>query len=95
MYCAPNSQSYDFTSMFDMTDKRGILPITKPCPGTLLDVIENTPDFSKFNYLVKLANQQEVLNSSQANFTIFVPSDKMLRNISDNVFTNMDATTAW
>lgn len=95
MYSGPYSASYNFTSMFNMTDKRGQLPITKPCPGTLLDIIEKNPDFSKFRYLVKLAAQEEVLNASQANFTIFVPSDKSLKNINDNVFINMDTTTAW
>jgi hypothetical protein len=78
-----------------MTDKRGQLPITKPCPGTLLDIIEKNPDFSKFRYLVKLAAQEDVLNAPQANFTIFVPSDRSLKNINDNVFINMDTTTAW
>jgi uncharacterized surface protein with fasciclin (FAS1) repeats len=95
MYSGPYSASYNFTSMFNMTDKRGQLPITKPCPGTLLDIIEKNPDFSKFRYLVKLAAQEDVLNASQANFTIFVPSDKSLKNINDNVFINMDTTTAW
>jgi len=96
MYCGPYSQSYNFTSMFDMTDKRGILPITKPYPGTLLGTIQSNPDFSKFNYLVKLAAQEEILNCIQANFTIFVPSDQSLKkNFDDNVFINMDPTTAW
>jgi len=95
MYSGPYSASYNFTSMFNMTDKRGQLPITKPCPGTLLDIIEKNPDFSKFRYLVKLAAQEDVLNAPQANFTIFVPSDRSLKNINDNVFINMDTTTAW
>jgi len=95
MYSGPYSASYNFTSMFNMTDKRGQLPITKPCPGTLLDIIEKNPDFSKFRYLVKLAAQEDVLNAPQANFTIFVPSDKSLKNINDNVFINMDTTSAW
>lgn len=95
MYSGPYSASYNFTSMFNMTDKRGQFPITKPCPGSLLDIIEKNPDFSKFRYLVKLAAQEDVLNAPQANFTIFVPSDRSLKNINDNVFINMDTTTAW
>jgi uncharacterized surface protein with fasciclin (FAS1) repeats len=97
MYSGPYSASYNFTSMFNMTDKRGQYPITKPCPGTLLDIIDKNPDFSKFRYLVKLANQEEVLNASQANFTIFVPSNESLSlmNVDDNIFINMDSTTAW
>ena len=95
MYCGPNSQSYNFTSMFNMTDKRGLFPIAKPCPGTLLDVIENTPNFSKFRYILKLSIQQGILNSVQSNFTMFVPNDESLKNINDNVFINMDTTSAW
>ena len=96
MYSGPYSQSYNFTSMFDMTDKRGVLPITKPYPGTLLDTIQSNPDFSKFNYLIKLASQEEVLNCIQANFTMFIPSDESLKKtFDDNIFINMDPTTAW
>ena len=95
MNISPNSQSYNFTHMFNMTDKRGILPITTPCKGTLLDIINSTPDFGKFRYLLKLAQEEDILNSSQANFTIFVPSDRMLQKMGDNIFVNMDSTTAW
>lgn len=95
MYSAPNSSPYNFTSMFNMTDRRGNLPVEKPCPGSLLDKIQNTPDFSKFSYIVELSNFKSILNAPQANFTLFVPSDNALKNISDNVFINMDSTTAW
>jgi len=95
MYSAPNSAPYNFTSMFNMTDRRGKLPLDKPCPGTLLDKIQNTPEFSKFSYMVKLANFEGLLNSAQANFTLFIPSDTSLKNINDNIFINMDSTTAW
>ena len=95
MYSGPYSASYNFTSMFNMTDKQGQLPIKKPCPGTLLDTIDKNQDFSKFRYLLKLANQEDILNSTQSNFTIFVPSNKNLMNVNDNVFINMDSTTAW
>ena len=95
MYSAPNSAPYNFTSMFNMTDRRGKLPLDKPCPGTLLDKIQNTPEFSKFSYMVKLANLEGVLNSTQANLTVFIPTDTSLKNINDNIFINMDSTTAW
>ena len=93
---APNSQSYNFTHMFSMTDLRGPLPVVKACPDTLLSFIENNSDFSIFLYLVKLANFRERLNEKQANFTLFLPSDKeLLKRFNENVFTNMDPTTAW
>jgi uncharacterized surface protein with fasciclin (FAS1) repeats len=95
MYSAPNSAPYNFTSMFNMTDRRGNLPLEKPTPGSLLDKIQNTPDFSKFSYMVELSNFKGILNAPQANFTLFVPSDNALKNINDNVFINMDSTTAW
>ena len=95
MYSAPNSASYNFTSMFNMTDRQGNLPLEKPCPGTLLDKIQNTPEFSKFSYIAKLANFENILNSPQANITLFVPSDNMLKKINDNIIINMDTTTAW
>jgi uncharacterized surface protein with fasciclin (FAS1) repeats len=82
--------------MFDMPDLRGKLPIKKACPNSLLSVIENTPDFSLFLYMVRLANLQEFLNLKQANFTIFIPSNKeLLKHLNQNIFTNMDSNTAW
>jgi len=94
--CGPNTQSYNYTHMFDMTDLRGKLPIKKACPNSLLSVIENTPDFSLFLYMVRLANLQEFLNLKQANFTIFIPSNKeLLKHLNQNIFTNMDSNTAW
>ena len=90
----PYSQSMNFTHMFDFTDLRGPYPKREPCKNSLLGIITNNPDFKKFNFMVRRAGLEEFLNSPQANFTIFVPSDKALDFISEDLFTNMDILTA-
>lgn len=94
--CGPNTDFLNFTHMFDETDLRGPLPIQKPCKNSLLDIIENTPDFSIFFYMIKLSKLQNLLTLLQANFTIFIPSDKeLLSYIDKNYFINMDPNTAY
>jgi len=90
----PYSQSMNFTHMFNMTDFRGPYPKREPCKDTLLGKITNNPDFTKFNFMVRRAGLEEFLNSPQANFTIFIPSDKALQFINADIFTNMDILTA-
>lgn len=94
-YCGPYSQSYNFTHMFDVKDVRGPYPKSVACKGSLLDIIEHHPDFTIFNFMVERAQLKQILNEKQANFTLFIPSDKALE-LKDNedVFTNMDILTA-
>ena len=94
-YCAPNSHSYNFTHMFDMPDLRGPLPKIIAQPNTLLSIIDNHPDFTKFKFMVNRANLRDTLNSTQSEFTLFIPSDKALSmKINDDYFINMDILTA-
>jgi uncharacterized surface protein with fasciclin (FAS1) repeats len=94
--CGPNTQSLNFTHMFDIIDKRGKYPIEISCPNSLLDIIKKNPDFSRFYYMVKLSQLENILNCNQANFTIFIPSDKALSaKVNDNIFINMDKCTAF
>ena len=91
----PYSQSYNFTHMFDFTDYNGNLPKKVACPNTLLGLIYNNPDFSIFKFMVNRANLESFFNLSQADFTIFVPSDsELLSKVDKNIFTNMDILTA-
>lgn len=91
----PYSQSYNFTHMFDMTDYIGPLPRKVPCPNTLLNIIRTNPDFSTFNFMLERACMTDIFNLTQANFTVFIPSDIALsKYISEDVFTNMDILTA-
>ena len=50
-YCGPYTQSYNFTHMFDMPDLRGSLPKIISQPNTLLGIIDNHPDFTKFKFM--------------------------------------------
>ena len=55
-YMGPATQSYDFTHMWDMTDLRAPAGPKSYCPNSLMYIIATDPDFSKFNYLVNLAD---------------------------------------
>ena len=91
----PYSMSMNFQHMWDIPDLRGKYPISTPCKGSLLDFISSHPDFKIFNFMVKRAQMEDIFNQKQANFTLFIPSDKAL-SLKDNedVFTNMDILTA-
>lgn len=91
----PNSQSYNFTHMFDIQDDRGTFPLRVANTNSLLDIIRTNPDFSKFNYILKLSRLENLFNNIQSNFTIFIPSDKALnQQFDETIFINMDQNTA-
>ena len=92
----PNCQRYNFTHMFDFVDLRGKFPQKKYKTGSIMYLIENHPDFSKFCYIIKLAVMDDVLDNLLADFTLFVPSDSELkyRNITEDFYVNMDQGTA-
>lgn len=91
----PYSQSNNFTHMFDFTDYKGPLPTMVPCPNTLLGLIYNNPDFSIFKFMVHRSKLNSFFNLSQADFTVFIPSDKeLLKRMDESIFTNMDILTA-
>lgn len=90
----PYTESYNCTHMWDKGDLRSFHKKEQFCPHSLMGIIHSNADFTKFNYLVKLARLENILDNSQANFTLFVPSDKALEGINENVFSNMDDATA-
>ena len=92
-YISPNSQSYNFTHMFSLTDRRGPLPKKEPCPGSLLDVISKDPRFTKFKSILEKAMMTEFLNSPVANYTVFVADDTHLKYFGPFI-DNMDLLTA-
>lgn len=104
--CMPYSESYNMKHMTHIRDirgpnvrfsdsnskqSRGELKINQ---SSIMGTIANNPNFSKFRYILKLSNLQGIYNDPQANFTLFVPSDKELSKIPEGVFTNMDDATA-
>jgi uncharacterized surface protein with fasciclin (FAS1) repeats len=91
----PNSTSLMNSHMYDFVDLRKCVKgPTTYCKGSLMDLINCNPDFSRFAYIVKLARLDKVFNDIQANFTVFVPSNRSIANISEGVFTNLDISSA-
>lgn len=86
---------YDLRQTYDIADLRGSIPKSTTTPGTLMSILEYNPDFSKYTYLVKLAGLEGILNSCQARYTLFVPSDTYIESqLANGVFENMDRYTA-
>lgn len=92
--CGPYTQSHNFSHMFDMVDLRGSRAKTEACPNSLMSIINKNQDFTKFKYMVKLARMETVLESPQADFTLFVPSDHAIEGLGDAIFLNMDDAVA-
>ena len=85
-YNAPNSQRFNFTHMFDIPDLRGPLP-KKVNDGTILDFLVKNKDTTMFYNLVIQGNFDELLNSKQANYTMFIPSDTAIfQRYGENIF---------
>lgn len=90
----PDKQSYDFTHMYSFVDYRSDehkLCLTK---GSIFHYIYSNSKFSKFRKIVEHASMEGQLDSSQADFTIFIPTDDYLRHIPDWYFDQMDNDTA-
>ena len=58
----PNSQSYNYTNMWDMTDLRVPKQELQYCPGSLMDIVSKNPDFTKFSYMTKLAKMENIFS---------------------------------
>lgn len=89
---APNTQSYNFTHMYDFEDLR---TTKKPIPcvtqGSMYDFLyKNKSKFSKFLTILERSGMIGQLNNIEANFTLFVPDDRYLSHIPDEFFTYMD-----
>ena len=91
---APNSQSLNFTHMWNQTDIRGPLPKAEACSNSLLGALEKNPDFSIFRKIVKKAKMEDIFNNKQANFTVFVPSDNSMSPEMKENINNMDLLKA-
>jgi uncharacterized surface protein with fasciclin (FAS1) repeats len=90
----PNSQSNNFTHMFDFVDLRG-KPVAKiQDKNSLMSIINETPDFSKFKYIVEKAMMSDILGSMQTNLTLFIPSDSKITNLGKYFFDDMDVNLA-
>jgi len=90
--CGPYWQAQNYTHMFDVQDIRGPLPKKVLCPGSITDIIDKSPDLSSFNYILRLSGLANEYNSLQANYTVFVPSNKYITD--NNFIKNMDINIA-
>lgn len=91
----PYSQSYNYTHMYDFGDLRACgKQKSEYCPHALMGIISSHPDFQKFHHMVSVARLEHILNDSQANFTLFVPSDAAINGLGNEIFLNMDDGTA-
>ena len=71
----PNSQPNNLTHMFDFLERSQTARKTLD-PESLMGIINNTDDFSFFKYIVENAMMCNILNSSESNFTLFVPHNE-------------------
>ncbi len=90
----PYTESYNNTHMFNMPDLNVPFSGFAYTPGSIFGYISENKDFSKFMFLITKAKLESYLNEDQANLTLFVPSDKLLKNIDENVLANIDLATA-
>jgi uncharacterized surface protein with fasciclin (FAS1) repeats len=81
----PNSQSNNFTHMFDFVDLRGKKIKKVQDKNSLMGIINENPEFSKFKYIVEKAMMTDILESMQTNLTLFIPSDSKIKYFFDNM----------
>ena len=90
---SPNSESYDYSHMYNMGDNRGPAPLLLIDPNSIMGFLTMYNNFSKFAYIVRLARLESLFNDQQADVTLLLPSDSE-NNISENMLKNMDESTA-
>jgi uncharacterized surface protein with fasciclin (FAS1) repeats len=91
----PTTMSLDNSHMYSFVDLRKCVKGPKKyCRGSIMDIINSNPDFSKFSFIIKLARLDDILNDIQANFTVFVPSNRMISDLPEGVLTNLDISSA-
>ncbi len=94
----PYSQSYNMMHMYSIPDYQVTRKLSAPKDSIMGLLLQNN-DFSRFRHIVRLANMEGILSDSQANFTLFIPSDTYLKQsaqlqITDAEIFNMDQGTA-
>jgi len=77
----PYSQSNNFTHMFDFVDLRGNVSCREDDNNSIMGIINNNPNFSKFKYIVERARMNTTLSDLQSNFTLFIPLDTFISKL--------------
>ena len=87
---APNTQSYNFTHMYDFQDLRAKKqPEMCITPGTLYDFIAKN-NFTKIKLIIDRAKMSGQMMDPQADCTLIIPTDDFLSDIPDEYFSRMD-----
>jgi|TARA_B110000259_G_scaffold49886_1_gene58555 transforming growth factor-beta-induced protein len=90
----PYSQSLNFTHMFDIPDLRGKRK-SSICPNSLLAILNDNKNFSFYLFMVKTAGLYDEFMQPQANFTLFIPNDEVIKEKKlENVVLNLDRSLA-
>lgn len=89
----PTTQSLDFTHMYDFTKPR-IPTKYKYTPNTMMDFLDSNVQFSIFKYIVIIAGMDGILDSEMSNFTLFLPSDRFIKNKLIMNLEDLDKQTA-
>lgn len=87
---APNTQSLNYTHMWNFQDLRGKAPEISPNPGSIYEFITCNKGFSKIKKIVENADLGGFLNDIQANFTFIIPKDHSIKDYPEEFFTRMD-----
>ena len=92
-------QGSDPSWMLNFTKE--IQDLRKPSKGletsefTLAGLLQNNSNWTLFNYLVRRAKLENILNDLSSNYTLFVPSDLYLRSrYQETFFVNTDYLAA-
>lgn len=86
----PTVEKGNFTYMFDKNYLGGCPEEEYISKNSMLGIIKSHPDFSKFLYIIQTAKMENAFNFPQADFTIFIPSDKAISYLGEDMFINMD-----
>ncbi len=65
--------SFDYRQMYDMTDRRGDLPLPVVHPNSIFYELATNPQLSMFKDMVEHTGLVGVLNDPHAKFTLFAP----------------------
>lgn len=90
----PYTEKTNLSYMFEKQDLRGPLPQITETHNSITYILSNTPNFSKFTYILKLSKLDKMFSEPLSSFTIFAPIDEHLQHITNNILINMDLLTA-
>ena len=87
----PYTESYDMRHQWDFVDLRGEPKCFQAPKNSVMDALNNIPDFSIFRKLVLTARLQDFFSGPYLLSTVFVPSDiEFKKKYPEETFDNID-----